>query len=81
MSRIILAVAALTVVVMGAAAEPRHDISLEKSAAAIVAQKMGEIRGGFDFDAMPEFVRPIDWRPLTWRTGNDPQPFPEPALR
>lgn len=81
MSRIILAAATLAVVATAAAAQPRHDISLEKAAAAIVAQKMGEIRGSFDFDTMPEFVRPIDWRPLAWRAGSEPQPFPEPALR
>ena len=84
MGRIILAAAALTVVLTAAAAQPRHDISLEKAAAAIVAQKIGEIRGGFDYDAMPEFVRPIDWLALTRRAATRQQPlasFVEPSLR
>jgi hypothetical protein len=74
MRSIISAVAVLAICTGGAAAQPRHDLSLEKAAAAIVAQKMGEIRGSFDFDATPEFVRPVDWRPGVWRAGSEPRP-------
>lgn len=70
MSRTILAAAALAAAIGGAAAQPRYDSSLAQAAAAIVADRIGEIRGGFDFDEMPEFVRPIEWRPAS-RSGLD----------
>lgn len=36
--------------------EPRYDRKLEEAAVAIVAAKMGDIRGGFAFDAKPMMV-------------------------
>ena len=74
MRRTILAAAVLAACGGAAAGQPRHDISLEKAAAAIVAQKMGEIRGSFDSHTAPEFVRPVDWRPGAWRAGSEPRP-------
>lgn len=74
MRRIVLAVAVLAACGGAAAGQPRHDISLEKAAAAIVAQKMGDIRGSFDFHTTPEFVSPVDWRPGAWRAGMGPRP-------
>jgi hypothetical protein len=40
----------------GASAETRYDRSIEHAAKTIVAQKIGDIRGGFSFDAKPMFV-------------------------
>jgi hypothetical protein len=39
-----------------AISEPRYDRRIEEAAMAIVATKMGDIRGGFDFDARPMMV-------------------------
>ena len=36
--------------------EPRYDRKLEEAVMAIVAAKMGDIRGGFAFDAKPMMV-------------------------
>ncbi|MBA3449181.1 MAG: hypothetical protein H0T56_16560 [Pseudaminobacter sp.] len=41
-----------------AAAGPRYDIKLEKAVMAIVAKRIGDIRGGFSLDRKPEFVQP-----------------------
>jgi len=73
MSRIILAAAMLAAAASGAAAEARYDRSIDRAAAAIVAGKIGDIRGGFEFDQMPEFVRPVDWHRSAW-IAIDPQP-------
>jgi len=49
--------AALALAVPGsAAAEPRYDRKLEEAVMAIVAAKMGDIRGGFALDARPVMV-------------------------
>jgi hypothetical protein len=49
---------ALAVIVLAgqATAEPRYDRKLEKAVMAIVAAKIGNIRGGFAFDARPVMV-------------------------
>ncbi|MEW6632662.1 MAG: hypothetical protein AB1440_17465 [Pseudomonadota bacterium] len=39
-----------------AAAEMRYDRNLEKAALEIVASKMGNIRGGFSYKQVPQFV-------------------------
>ena len=39
-----------------AAAETRYDRKLEQAVHDIVARKMGDIRGGFSYDAKPQFV-------------------------
>jgi predicted dehydrogenase len=62
MGRIVLAAAALAVICTAAAAQPRYDAKIEQAAAAIVAGKIGDIRGGFAYDKLPQFVRPVDWR-------------------
>jgi hypothetical protein len=36
--------------------EPRYDRRIEEAAMAIVAARMGDIRGGFAFDAKPMMV-------------------------
>lgn len=74
MSRIILAAAAVAAIAAGAQAQPRHDVALEKAAAAIVAGKIGEIRGGFAYNQLPDFVRPVDWRRSGWRPGRGQRP-------
>jgi len=60
MTRLILA-AALAAFASAASAQPEFDSKIDKAAAAIVAGKIGEIRGGFAYDQMPQFVRPVDW--------------------
>lgn len=49
---------ALAVAVLAgqAMAEPRYDRKLEEAVMAIVASKMGDIRGGFAFGAKPMMV-------------------------
>jgi predicted dehydrogenase len=74
MRRIVIAAAALITGVTGTAAQQRYDGALEKAAAAIVAGKIGEIRGGFAYDRLPEFVRPVDWRRAAWNIEPDQQP-------
>jgi len=71
MLRIILAATALAVMTQAAAAQDRR---IDQAAAAIVAAKIGEIRGGFDFDEMPQFVTPVDWHRSVWNGAVDPQP-------
>lgn len=39
-----------------ATAEPRYDRKLEEAVMAIVADRIGDIRGGFAFDARPVMV-------------------------
>jgi hypothetical protein len=52
--------AAIGLLIGPASAETRYDRNIEQAAIDIVAQKIGDIRGGFSFDAKPAFV-----------TGND----------
>ena len=42
------------------------NVNIEEAATRIVAEKMGEIRGGFDADQKPVFVKPIDRRAATY---------------
>jgi hypothetical protein len=48
--------AALAVLAAPAAAQTRYDRKLEQAVLTIVAAKMGDIRGGFAYDAKPVFV-------------------------
>jgi hypothetical protein len=59
-------VAVLAVLTSAAVAETRYDRNIEKAAAEIVAGKIGDIRGGFSFDAKPAFVV----RPDAVKTGS-----------
>ena len=47
MNRLLSGMVVLAVLAASAAAEPRHDLRLEQAAMEIVAEKMGDIRGGF----------------------------------
>jgi hypothetical protein len=49
-------VAVLAALTGSAVAETRYDRNIDKAAAEIVAGKIGDIRGGFSFDAKPAFV-------------------------
>ena len=49
-------VAVLAALSSSAVAETRYDRNIDKAAAEIVAGKIGDIRGGFSFDARPAFV-------------------------
>ena len=52
-----LVCAGLAIVLIGpATAQDRYDRKLEEAAMAIVAAKMGDIRGGFALDAKPVIV-------------------------
>jgi hypothetical protein len=53
-----------------ASAETRYDRNIEQAATEIVAAKIGDIRGGFSFDARPAFVSGKD----AIRTGSIPTP-------
>lgn len=72
MVRFIVAAGAIAIATCGASAEARYDRKIDQAAAAIVAGKIGEIRGGFEFDQMPEFVRPVDWRRSRWNALDIP---------
>lgn len=52
-----LALAAMPIgTALADAYKPRYDHALAKAAAEIVAQNIGDIRGGFAFDQKPRFV-------------------------
>ncbi len=55
MKALVCAVAA-AVAVSQATAQPRYDRKLEEAVMAIVAAKMGNLRGGFDFGEKPIMV-------------------------
>ncbi len=57
MVRLLSCTALLAVLAAPAAAGPRYDVRLEKAAMQIVAQKIGDIRGGFSNGETPVFVR------------------------
>jgi hypothetical protein len=57
MIRLLSGAALLAVMAASAAAEPRHDVRLEQAAMQIVAQKVGDIRGGFSHEEKPVFIR------------------------
>lgn len=48
----------LALALPSAAAQQRYDRKLEDAVKAIVAAKIGDIRGGFALDAKPVMVRP-----------------------
>lgn len=55
--KVLWAGAVAAIVLTGAAsAETRYDRRIEEAAIGIVAEKIGDIRGGFSFDARPVFV-------------------------
>ena len=58
MIRLLSGAALLAAFAAPAAAEPRYDIKLEKAVMKIVAARIGDIRGGFSYEKMPEFVAP-----------------------
>ena len=60
MKTTIVAALALAASLTAAMAEQRYDRRLEAAAISIAASKMGQLRGGFDADAQPVFVSPID---------------------
>jgi hypothetical protein len=49
-------VAVIGLLTLPASAGTRYDRNIDRAAAAIVAQKIGEIRGGFSFDAKLRLV-------------------------
>jgi hypothetical protein len=57
MIRLLSGAAFLAVMAAPAAAEPRHDVRLEQAVMKIVAQRIGEIRGGFSHRETPVFIR------------------------
>ena len=50
----------------GLANAQQYDRNIEEAAIRIVAEKMGQIRGGFDADQKPVFVKPIDRNAATY---------------
>ena len=60
MKRLILAATMNAALAAPAAAEFRYDRKLEQAVMDIVAKKMGELRGGFDYDQEPRLVAPPD---------------------
>ena len=56
MKALMSCVAALTVLATPAVAGGRYDRTLEQAVLGIVAAKMGDIRGGFSYDAKPQIV-------------------------
>jgi len=53
----------LAAIAMPATAENRYDRKLEQAAMDIVASKMGDLRGGFAYNAEPAFVILPDMAP------------------
>ena len=56
MRTLLCGVALLAVIAAPAMAETRYDRNLEKAVVEIVAGKMGDIRGGFSYKQVPQFV-------------------------
>jgi len=56
MKRLICASAALAFAIAPAGAEHRYDRKLEQAAMKIVAEKIGDIRGGFSYGQKPQLV-------------------------
>ena len=64
-----LGLAALPAVALG---QPDYDRNLEQAVMAIVAAKIGELRGGFDIGQEPAFVSAVTdeaAQPGEWRRG------------
>jgi hypothetical protein len=62
MKSLVAVLAGFAVLALPAAAENRYDRKIDKAAAEIVAAKMGELRGGFDYDVEPASVLLPDLR-------------------
>jgi hypothetical protein len=56
MKSLMTCAAVLAVLAAPVSAETRYDRTLEQAVMDIVAKKMGELRGGFSYDAKPQFV-------------------------
>jgi hypothetical protein len=56
MRTLLCGVALLAVIAAPAVAETRYDRKLEQAVVEIVAGKMGNIRGGFSYKQVPQFV-------------------------
>ena len=56
MKSLIIGVAAFAALCSSAMAEERYDRKLEQAMRDIVAAKIGDLRGSFDFNRQPEFV-------------------------
>ena len=56
MRTLLCGVALLAVIAAPAVAETPYDRKLEKAVMGIVAGKMGDIRGGFSYSQVPQFV-------------------------
>ena len=56
MAKLLAGLAVFGLAANAAAAETRYDRKIEQAALAIVASRMGELRGGFSFNARPVFV-------------------------
>jgi hypothetical protein len=56
MRTLLCGVAFLAVIAAPAVAETRYDRKLEQAVVEIVAGKMGNIRGGFSYKQVPQFV-------------------------
>jgi len=72
MYRIVLAATALAALTGAALAEPKYDRRIDEAAARIVAQRIGELRGGFAYDQLPDFVEAVDWHPASWTAVSHP---------
>lgn len=73
MKRLLTGMALSAVLAAPAAAEVRYDVKLEKAVMKIVARKIGDIRGGFDYRIKPAFVvlpDPISTGSLKIRQGD-----------
>ena len=60
MAKLLAGLAVFGLAANAAAAETRYDRKIEQAALAIVASKIGELRGGFSFNARPVFVMRSD---------------------
>lgn len=56
MKTLLCGVALSAVMVAPVAAETRYDRNLEKAAMGIIANRMGDIRGGFSYRQVPQLV-------------------------
>ncbi|UVK38277.1 hypothetical protein LHFGNBLO_005424 [Mesorhizobium sp. AR10] len=65
MRTLLCSVALSAVIAAPAVAETRYDRNLEKAVMDIVAGKIGDIRGGFSYKQVPQFVVVPDAEPTT----------------
>ena len=80
MRKLMNCAAVLAVLAAPASAETRYDRKLEQAVMDIVAKKMGELRGGFSYDAKPDLVVVQD-QMATGSIGIDPAGLSIPAAR